>query len=139
MAVSYIDTCYLIALIDPTDKVRKDSSIGRGKAESVVGNIKSVRVPLPAYSEAIFKAGEYHQDDKETRMQLFSELDRLTNKGFIEVGYLNDPDALKLASDIARESLDMRDQMSAMDSLIIATAGSDPECPPRSSSNSSSP
>ena len=128
MAVSYIDTCYLIVLIDPTDKMRSEAKIGRGRAESIVGNLRSLKVPLPAYSEAICKTGDYYQKDRDARLRLYEELDRLRSRGFVEVEYIKDPETLRLASEMARSRTDERDKMSIMDSLIIATATSDPEC-----------
>ena len=128
MASSYIDTCYLMALVDPNDKLRSKSNIGRGKAESITGNLKSIKVPLPAYSEALCKTEDHYLGDRDRQIEIYSELNRLRNKGFIEVEYINDPEVLKLASEMAKYMSDDRDQMSIMDSLIVATASADPEC-----------
>ena len=126
----YLDTCSILLLINKTDALRNELGVRSRKSGDNLVRREHGRfvAPVPALGEAIqilhLKCG---RDDE---AEAHSELMRMMHSGFMEPRYIRDGEnALMLAKRLIEDNgHDDRDNVSAMDALITATAAVDPEC-----------
>ena len=126
----YLDTCSILLLVNRTDSLRTELGIRSRKNGDALVRREHGRfvAPVPALGEVVqmlhLKCGR--NDESEAH----SELMRMMRSGFMEPRYIRDGEnALMLARHlVADNGHDDRDNVSAMDALVTATAAVDPEC-----------
>lgn len=124
--LKYIDTCCMMMFINRNDKLRSIYSINDKKAESCTKtNYREFCIPMPAFGESIYKIREKSPRDYNDS---FVEMNRLLDKEFLKITYLNSSEAFSLAKTISSAYDDDRDVISPMDALILASATTDDEC-----------
>ena len=81
---------------------------------------------MAALGEVFFKIKE---KGKERTDEILQELTRLMDKSIIEPTFIEKPyDTFTIARDLSEKMPDDRDQISPMDSFIVASATVDPNC-----------
>lgn len=123
--VSYADTCLLMMFVRKNDALRKIFDVGRGSADSIFKK-KSFCVPIVSLGEAFH---QIRQKDPNCYDDPIKEMNRLLDKGFLKTRFISNPrSTFSLAREIADFTSDDRDQISAMDALIISSAATDQTC-----------
>lgn len=129
--MSYVDTCCLMMFINRRDSIRRATrTTAIRNVESLFGRSRPrFLVPVPALGETVQKVHDKHRCDG-TEMDMYAELVRLMDGGFIEPRYLqHGRDVSRLFNRVMSVRIeDDRDRISPMDALITATAAVDPEC-----------
>lgn len=114
--------------IDEGDVLRNAANIRRGKIDHILGRNKRFCIPMVALGETIHMVRSKHPG-KDNYGPILEELHRLLDSGFLEVRFINDPEAtFRMAREISTMYQDSRDRISPMDALIVASAATDQGC-----------
>lgn len=125
--MTYVDTCYVMMFINKKDVLRAEYGIERKPIDKLITD-SVFRVPLSAIGETFHKIGDKVKD-REHRMDIYRELQRLFDIGFLEVAHIDSGAEVfsRAATIMCKNNGDDRDSISPMDALILAVSVSDRE------------
>lgn len=125
--MKFIDTCGAMLFINKNDTLRPHYNLGNKPAESCVArNEKQFCISMPALGEAIYKIHDKCGTNAEDALK---ELNRLIQKDFLRVRFINNPSkTFQIAKQLSSEMDDDRDSITPMDALILATAITEQDC-----------